>query len=84
MQDDVYPNALVGGMFVILGVNFDQKAKESSERDGCGGRPKVMLVFVEEPNAETEDWIWDTGTALDIAWQERFLRPSDFCVQVAS
>ena len=26
-----------------------------------------MLAPVEEPNAETEDWIWDTGAALDVA-----------------
>ena len=31
-----------------------------------GDRPKVMLAPVEEPNAETEDWIWDTGAALDV------------------
>ena len=28
---------------------------------------KVMLAPVEELNAETEDWIWDTGAALDVA-----------------
>ena len=50
-----------------------KKAKESSGRDGAAGvvlggdRPKVMLALVEEPNAETEDWIWDTGAALDVA-----------------
>ena len=32
LQDDVYSEALVGRMFVILGVNFDQKAEESSGR----------------------------------------------------
>ena len=31
-----------------------------------GDHPKVMVAPVEEPNAETEEWIWDTGAALDI------------------
>ena len=26
-----------------------------------------MLAPVEEPNAKTKDWIWDTGAALDVA-----------------
>ena len=70
MQDDMHSEVLVGRMFVILVVNFDQKAKESSGRDAVtgvvpgGDRPKVMLSPVEEPNAETEEWIWDTGAAL--------------------
>ena len=34
MQDDVYSEVLVGRMFVILGVKFDQKAK--SLLKGCG------------------------------------------------
>ena len=30
--------------------------------------PKVMLAPVEESaDAETEEWIWDTGAALDVA-----------------
>ena len=32
-----------------------------------GDRPKVMLALVEEPNAETEDWVWDSGAALYVA-----------------
>ena len=50
-----------------------QKAKESSGRDAAAGvvlggdRPKVMLAPVEELNAKTEEWIWDTGAALDVA-----------------
>ena len=52
---------------------LSRKAKESSGRSGAAGvvpggdRPKVMLAPVQEPNAETEDWIWDTGAALDVA-----------------
>ena len=33
-----------------------------------GDRLKVLLALVEaSANAETEDWIWDTGAALDVA-----------------
>ena len=45
----------------------------SSGRNGAAGvvpvgdRPRVMLAPVEEPNTETEDWIWNTGAALDVA-----------------
>ena len=73
MQDDVCSKVFVGRMFVILGVKFAEKAKESSGRDmGTGvvlggDRPKVMLAPAEELNAETEDWIWDSGAALDVA-----------------
>ena len=49
-----------------------------------GDRPKVMIATVEELSAETEDWIWDTGAALDVAGvavagkRERFLSPFRF------
>ena len=45
----------------------------SSGRNGAAGvvhggdLPRVMLAPVEEPNAETEYWIWDTGAAFDVA-----------------
>ena len=52
----------------------EKKARESSGRDAAAGvvlggdRPKVILAPVEESaNAETEEWIWDTGAALDVA-----------------
>ena len=52
----------------------EKKARESSGRDAAtgvvlgGDRLKVLLAPVEESaNAETEDWIWDTGAALDVA-----------------
>ena len=51
----------------------EKKAKESSDRSGAAGvvpggdRPKMMLAPVEELNAEAEEWIWDTGAALDVA-----------------
>ena len=61
----------------------EKKARESSGRDAAAGvvlggdRPKVLLAIVEEPaDAETEEWIWDTGAPL---MSERgFLRTSDF------
>ena len=49
-----------------------------------GDRPKVMIATVEELSAETEDWIWDTGAALDVAGaavagkRERFPSPFRF------
>ena len=53
---------------------MEKKARESSGRDAATGvvlggeRLKVLLAPVEESaNAETEDWIWDTGAALDVA-----------------
>ena len=52
----------------------EKKARESSGRDAPAGvvfggdRLKVMLAPVEESaDAETEEWIWDTGAALDVA-----------------
>ena len=52
----------------------EKKAKESSGRDAAAGvvlggdRPKVMLAPVEESaDAETEEWIWNAGAALDVA-----------------
>ena len=52
----------------------EKKTRESSGRDAAAGvvlggeRLKVLLAPVEESaNAETEDWIWDTGAALDVA-----------------
>ena len=52
----------------------EKKAKESSGRDAAAGVVlggdclKVMLALAEESaDAETEDWIWDTGAALDVA-----------------
>ena len=52
----------------------EKKAKESSGRDAAAGvvlggdRLKVMLAPVEESaDAETKEWIWDTGAALDVA-----------------
>ena len=55
----------------------EKKARESSGRDAAAGvvlggdRPKVLLAIVEESaDAETEEWIWDTGAALDVG--ERF------------
>ena len=68
----------------------EKKAKESSGRDAVAGvvlggdRLKVMLAPVEESaDAETEDWIWDTGAALDVAsaavaGKREVLHPSDF------
>ena len=47
----------------------EKKTRESSGRDAAtgvvlgGDRLKVLLAPVEE----TEDWIWDTGAALDVA-----------------
>ena len=57
----------------------EKKARESSGRDattgvGSGGErlnAKVMISRVDESaEAETEDWIWDTGAALDVAGAE--------------
>ena len=52
----------------------EKKTRESSGRDAStgvvlgGARLKVLLAPVEaSANAETEDWIWDTGAALDVA-----------------
>ena len=52
----------------------EKKTRESSGRDAAtgvvlgGDRLKVLLAPVEaSANAETEDWIWDTGAALDVA-----------------
>ena len=52
----------------------ENKARESSGRDAAAGvvlggdRLKVMLAPVEgSADAETEEWIWDTGAALDVA-----------------
>ena len=52
----------------------EKKVRESSGRDAATGvvlggeRLKVLIAPVEESeNAETEDWIWDTGAALDVA-----------------
>ena len=73
MWDDACSKVLVGRVFVTLGVKSAEKARESSGRDAAAGvvlggdRPKVMLAPVEELKAETEDWIWDTGAALDVA-----------------
>ena len=49
----------------------------------------VMLAPVEEPNAETEEWIWDTGAALDVAsaavaGRRKVSSPLRFCVQVVN
>ena len=68
----------------------EKKAKESSGRDAAtgvvlgGDRLKVLLALVEESaDAETEDWIWDTGAALDVAsaavaGKRDFLSPLQF------
>ena len=52
----------------------EKKTRESSGRDAAtgvvlgGDRLKVLLAPVEaSANAETVDWIWDTGAALDVA-----------------
>ena len=52
----------------------EKKTRESSGRDATtgvvlgGDRLKVLLAPVEaSANAGTEDWIWDTGAALDVA-----------------
>ena len=52
----------------------EKKARESSGRDAAAGvvlggdRLKVIFAPVEESaDAETEEWIWDTGAALDVA-----------------
>ena len=48
----------------------EKKARESSGRDAATGvvlggeRLKVLLALEESANAETDDWIWDTGAAL--------------------
>ena len=69
----------------------EKKAKESSGRDAAAGvvlggdRLKVLLAPVEvSADAETEEWIWDTGAALDVASaavagkRERFPSPLRF------
>ena len=69
----------------------EKKARESPGREAAAGvvlggdRLKVMLAPVEESaDAETEEWIWDTSAAPDVASaavagkREVSFAPSDF------